>query len=119
MKNIIIISILLFLSINTIFSLTVDEISDYSLEIIAKIEYGKQEGKLGIRVIDVRPGGKLNPGPMAWRENGEVYIIDANNKRINIYDENFKYLKKIGFWSLRKIASKTYKLCTNANTMGI
>ena len=82
---------LLFLSINVIFSNTINE---YDLEIAAKIDVGEDEGELKWNA-ELAQHFSIGKQYFIINKDNKIYISDEFRAIINVYDINFNFIEEI------------------------
>jgi hypothetical protein len=87
-----------------------DDINYYEQIKIRSIEIGKDNGKIG---LNFKPVGPQSPYTFSIGKNNWIYVPDAVNYRINVYDLNLNYISEI------VVTDKQYNWIYNAYKINI
>lgn len=88
-------TVLIFLLLAGCISLPVftDNIHSYSIEEIGTLSSGSEEGQIGWQ--SRAAGRETGPVVFTITDEGDIYIPDRANERINVYSSDFKFLRVI------------------------
>ena len=99
------------LSIFISFSLNAADINEYQMELVAELEVGEQEGKLGYNEELAQWFG-VGVIQFTISEKNIFYICDPFNFRLSVFDINFNFIKSI---SVKYGISTTKKIIIDKN----
>jgi len=88
----IIFSVLFFLIYTTVFS---QNIPYYDCQEITTLKIGNNEGEVGYNRAFGEGGGYPGPTYYSFSPEGDFYICDYINKRINVYNSSFDFIRTI------------------------
>ncbi|MBN2532995.1 MAG: hypothetical protein JXB88_08890 [Spirochaetales bacterium] len=87
-----------------------EELNEYSVKIVKKIQTGNEEGMIGWKML---PGGFTGPSTF-FVSNDRIFIPDRMNYRVNIYNRNLNFERTLKEKDTNE-ASATYKMKMDAN----